>query len=695
MPIARPMTEPEALRMQQGRWQTLAVAALLSAVLAACGGSDGEGGTSADAASTQGAVTAVDATPSASPSPTALAEDVGASGEPLRELPAGPTVGGWTRMANERSNFTVPANTLVRYGANGIYVTRTVSGAAACTNVFFGSDPLRGVTKACDARLGLGGTSTAAPASPAMTQRDAVRLADQGTFGPTEALVASMRQRGANGWIADQMLMNGSRYSSGGNSSVHQHTAVTEFCAGRTDNCWRDNFSTEPLLWDFYRNATTRPDQLRQRVAFALSQIVVVNNLEVSGTYGFRNYHNMLLRESFGNYRQVLKKVALSPVMGAFLNNVNNDKNAPNENFARELLQLFTIGTCELNGDGTLRGGRCTATYNNENVRAYAYALTGWTFPAGGRTSYGCWPTGANCRYYGADGTDGDMVPVPRYRDAEARTLINGHSVAANTTAEQALERVLDSVMTHPNMAPFIGRQLIQHLVSSNPSPAYVSRVSSAFISGRYQNFGTGQRGDLSATIAAILLDSEARGDAVARTAGKLREPVLMFTGVLRGLNGASDGDALSWWWGGALRQHVFRAPSVFNFYPPDFPIAGTTLVGPTFGIHNADAALARLNFLTYLLDWNGSTPRSYLPNPIGTQVNLTAFAADADDASVLVDRLSNLALGRTLPTTARDEVIRATSWWTASRDATNWRTNRVKSAAFLIYGSPHYQIQR
>ena len=534
------------------------------------------------------------------------------------------------------------------------------------------------------------------PAPPAPTsQADAVRLADQASFGATEALVSSIRSQGPSAWVAAQMALRTSSYTSGMGGEIHQYTGTGEFCTGRGANCWRDYYSTEPLVWDFYRNAIGQPDQLRQRVAFALQQIVVVNSLEVSGNYGFRNYHNVLLREAFGNYRQVLKKVILSPVMGDFLNNANNDKDAPNENFARELLQLFSIGTCELNSDGTLRGGSCTATYDNDTVRAYAYALTGWTYPAGGATSYGCWPTGANCRYYGG-ANDGDMVPVARYHDTTARTLLNGYSLAANHTASGALETVLDSVITHPNTAPFIGKQLIQHLVSSNPTPAYVGRVAAAFTSGRHGTFGTGQRGDLAATVAAVLLDTEARGDSVGRNTGKLREPVHLFTGVLRGMNGASDGEALSWWWGETMRQHVFRPPSVFNFYPPDYPVAGTQLVGPTFGIHNANTALSRLNFLTYLLDWGGTTAdRSGVPNPQGTVVNLSAFTADAADAGVLVDRISNLALGRTLPTAARNEVVRATAWWTSTNDAANWRVNRVKTAAFLVYGSPHYQIQR
>jgi hypothetical protein len=143
------------------------------------------------------------------------------------------------------------------------------------------------------------------------------------------------------------------------------------------------------------------------------------------------------------------------------------------------------------------------------------------------------------------------------------------------------------------------------------------------------------------------------------------------------------------------MREHVFRPPSVFNFYPPDYPVAGTTLVGPTFGIHNANTALARLNFLTYMLDWGGSAPDSSVPNPVGTLVNLSAFTTDAADANVLVDRISMLALGNTLPTAARTEVVKAVSWWTSSTDSANWKVNRVKAAAYLIYGSPHYQVQR
>lgn len=526
---------------------------------------------------------------------------------------------------------------------------------------------------------------------------DAVRLAQQASFGPTEALVQEIKVRGAAGWVNAQMGLDASRYRSGQGDDIHRNVGEVFFCdqpAHAGDNCWRDWFSTEPLLWDFYRNAVSQPDQLRQRVAFALQQLLVVSNMEVSGTYGLRNYHNNLLSLAFANYRDVLKKVILSPVMGEYLDHVNNDRDLPNENFARELLQLFTIGTCQLEADGTLAGGSCKPTYDNDMVRSYAYALTGWTYPVGGSASWGCWPEGANCQYMG-----GDMVAAPALRNSAARTLLSGVKVAAGASAPQALEAVLDSVMKHPNMAPFIGRRLIQALVSSNPSPAYVGRVAQAFTNGRYssggRNFGTGRQGDLAATVAAVLLDADARSaSASSASGGWLREPALLFTGVLRALGGRTDGDALGWWWGETLRQHLFMSPSVFNFYPPDYPVAGTSLLGPQFAIHNANAALERLNYLTFLLDWGGAEPEASVPGAVGTKVELAPLEALADKPAALVDNLSMMVLGRKLASAQRGKVITAVQWWTA-QNSSEWRHERAATAAYLVFASPDYQVQR
>ncbi|MFG6430861.1 DUF1800 domain-containing protein [Roseateles sp. LYH14W] len=537
------------------------------------------------------------------------------------------------------------------------------------------------------------------PAAPPMTQRDAVRLAAQASFGASEAMVTQMRTQSAAAWVQAQVqLPQASRYTAGGTSAVHTDTSGVGFCdqpANKGDHCWRDAFSSQPLLWDFYRNAVGQPDQLRQRMAFALQQILVVSNLEVEGTYGLRRYQNALLDNAFGNYRDVLRAVALSPVMGDYLNGVNNDKAAPNENFPRELLQLFSVGTCLLETDGSLKGGRCQATYDNTAVRNYAYALTGWTYPAGGKSKWGCSPKGANCRFY-----DGEMAPLASLHDGAERALLAGGKKAAGSTPAQALDAVLDSLLAHPNIAPFIGKQLIQALVRSNPTTGYVSRVSTAFQSGRFSSggisFGTGRAGDLAATVAAVLLDAEARGDASpGSSGGRLREPVLMMTGVLRALNGRTDGDALGWWWGETLRQHVFRSPSVFNFYPPDYPVPGTKLTGGAFGIHNANTSLERLNYLTYLLNWGGSEPVASVPGAIGTKVTLDAFDADAADADKLVDRLALLAHGEPLPAGPRAKVVEAVGWWTDKTDAKTWRANRVRTAAYLVFAAPQFQIIR
>lgn len=555
-----------------------------------------------------------------------------------------------------------------------------------------------------DGAAGVRASALAATAASAPTTLDAVRFAQQATMGPSEALVSQLKSRSLPAWLQEQMTLATSHYTSGGDDSVHKNVGSVGFCdqpaqAGNP-NCWRDYFATDPLIWDFYRNATGQPDQLRQRVAMALHQILVISGYEISGTYGIRNYHNALLAGAFGNYRDVLRKVIRSPVMGDYLDHVNNSPTAPNENFARELLQLFALGTCQLEANGKLVGGACLPVYDNDMVRNYAFALTGWTYPAGGSASWGCWPTGANCQYYG-----GDMVPAPALRNKSERTLLSGITVPKGADAPTALEYVLDSLMAHPNIGPFLSRQLIQQLVSSNPTPAYVSRVSAVFDSGRFKisdgstsfAFGNKVKGDLAATVAAILLDPEARDTTVnAENGGRLNSPALFFTGALRAMNGFSDGAALGWWWGEQLKQRMFNPPSVFSYYPPRYPVAGTPkLVGPEFGIHNANGALNRLNYLTYLFDWDGSAPDASIPNAIGTRIKVDDFLSSAPDAEALVDRLSRVMLGKALGGSPRQKVIDAVAWWTVQRDSQNWQARRVRTAAYLILASPDYQVAR
>jgi uncharacterized protein (DUF1800 family) len=517
-------------------------------------------------------------------------------------------------------------------------------------------------------------------------RRAAARLANQASFGASEALISQITRVGLEPWIASQFTTTGSRYTSGRGNDIHVNEDF-RFCTRQPDEdlCWRDWYSSTPLVWDFYRNALTQPDQLRQRVAFALAQIFVISSREVDGTYGQRNYHNMLLDKAFTNWRDLMRGVTLSPVMGEYLDHVNNDRLRPNENFARELLQLFSIGTCELNADGTLQGGSCTPTYDNQIVRDYAYALTGWTYPVGGSNIYGCWPEGANCTWH-----DGEMVAVQSFHDNQPRQLLAGVSLSASRTPAQALNAVLDSLMNHASLAPHVGRQMIQHLVMSNPSPAYVQRVATAFTTGSFstgtRSFGNGQRGDMQATVAAVLLDAEARN--VRSVAEKMREPAVAMAALLRALGGQTDGDALGWWWGEEVRQHVFRSPSVFNFYPPDFPVRGTSLVGPAFGVLNANTALGMANFVNQMVFWGGVDADPTIPGATGTTLDLSAFLTDADNPAALVDRLAMLGTGGSLSSNARQQVINAVSAWT-SNDSADWRLERVRTAAYLVFTSP------
>lgn len=540
---------------------------------------------------------------------------------------------------------------------------------------------------ACGGGSGTDSTADGAPGGAGaqrLAPREAVRLADQASFGATEALLADLQAQGAEAWVTAQLALRTSRYTSGADGAIHRHAGPGAYCDDRGPECLQEAASTAPLLTDFYRNALDQPDQLRQRVAFALQQIVVVSGRNLQGTYGFRNYYNDLLDNALGNYRDLLRRVALSPVMGDYLTFVNNDRDAPNENFGRELMQLFSIGTCALEPDGSLTSGHCIPTYTNETVRNYAFALTGWTYPAGGARRPGCAPAGLNCLSY-----DGDLVAAPAFHDPNARPLLSGRTVPAGSSPEQALEVVLDSLMAHPNIGPFIGRQLILHLVTSNPAPDYVARVAAAFDTGRHGSAGSGVKGDLAATVHAVLLDPAARTEGDPARAGQLREPALLFTGVLRGLGGHTDGGVLGPVWGEPMRQHLFRPTSVFNYYRPGYPVPGTDLEGPEFGIHGEGAAIARLNFLDSLLG-TGADPAA------ATAVDPTAFLDAADDPAALVDRLAGIAIGAPLPEPARGRAIDAVAVHAPGGDAGDtWRADRVRTAAYLVYAAPDYQVHR
>ncbi len=571
---------------------------------------------------------------------------------------------------------------------------------------------------------GSGGLSATEPDQPTTT-RDASRILAQASFGATATTLAEVQAVGARKYVLQQMDAPVSQYAyattqSDNRARVHKHgSSDVSFCdaqmPGATDNCWRDYYSPHPVQREFYRQAVSNPDQLRQRMAFALSQILVTSARELDTSYGFAHYHQTLRENAFGNYRTVLERVTLSPFMGAYLNMVDNDKAEPNENYARELLQLFTIGTCELNLDGTLKGGSCVETYDNDKVRNYAFALTGWTFPGGGVDPW-CSSSCQEQRWTNPRFYRGEMVARDGEHDQTARPLLSGVTAPAGRSARQGLDAVLDSLLAHPNIGPFIGRQLIQFFVTSNPTPAYVARVATAFNSGRFGSgdrpVGTGRRGDLRATLAAVLLDPEARTDDAAADGryGRLREPVQIVAGALRALDGVTDGDAVGadWAWTGLMEQAPFNAPSVFNYYPPDFPLAGTALVAPQMGSESANTALARVNYGNALIYWwgeRGTDVNGSLGDGFGTRVNFgrwEALIVDHQDSAKAVDAIDLLLTGGRLAASEKAAIVSAMDSWTPDMRwletqpvPSNWRRERIKTAFYLILASAAYQVQR
>src|ERR1700722_17441634 len=366
--------------------------------------------------------------------------------------------------------------------------------------------------------------------APVMTDHAAARFLDQAAWGPTPASIAQLQQMGINNWLTAQFALN--------TSDLPDQPEINSTTG-------KANRDLTPVQAAFFQNTVTGQDQLRQRVAFALSEIWVVSAVSTKVAYAFPPYWRLFRDNAFGNYRDIMTALTLSPAMGNYLNMANNNKGNPatntsaNENYARELMQLFTIGLTQLNPDGSPvldSNHNPVPTYSQSVITDTARALTGWTYP----TAPGAKAKANNPVYY-----IGKMFAVETEHYTTAKSIIGGVNIPAGQTAEQDLTSVFDALMKQPTMAPFGSRQLIQHLVTSDPSPAYIKRVSSVF-----SDNGSGVRGDMKAVITAILTDPEARGADGAGpkpnpTFGHMREPVLFLANILRGLNatlGPSNG---------------------------------------------------------------------------------------------------------------------------------------------------------
>lgn len=441
----------------------------------------------------------------------------------------------------------------------------------------------------------------------------------------------------------------------------------------------------------FFTNAVHGQDQLRQRVAFALGQIFVVSAIEENTPTQLVPYLGILQKDAFGNFRTLMQDVTLSPTMGEYLDMRNNDKADPtrdtraNENYARELMQLFTIGLSELNPDGTLKldaGGNAIPTYNQATIQNFAKVYTGWTYP----TRPGAVQRIHNPPYY-----IGPMVPFESNHDTTSKTLLDGFVLPAGQTAEQDLKAALDNIFNHPNVGPFLGKQLIQHLVGSNPSPAYVARVASVF-----NDNGSGVRGDLQAVIRAILLDPEARqGDngpfadgSASPPSAHLREPVFLVASILRGLGAwVNDTNRLTSL-AANLGQTLFLPPTVFNYFAPGYQIPapltpGMSLLGPEFQLDSPSNAVARFNMVNSMIYGNLGP---------GTVIDLTPFTNLATNPPALVDAVSQTFMYGQMPPTVQTALLGAINAIAGTTAAAN--RARAQAAIYLAVSSSYYNVE-
>ena len=536
---------------------------------------------------------------------------------------------------------------------------------------------------------GTGGTGTGGgTTAPLMSAPDAVRLAKQASFGPTQALADHIGAIGLSAWLDEQVAATGSSYA-----DLATRVVARNYCNLMTgtaqSTCNRDYMSSTPLAMRFYSDAMSGKDQLRQRVAWALSEILVASDIEVHSTAGEATLNQIFLDNAFGNYRDILKQTTLNAYMGDYLDMADSSKAAPNENYARELMQLFSIGVNQLNADGAEQKdatGAPIPTYTATDVHNVARALTGWTF----------------ARIAGAAANDGNQIDYSKpmvvnaaIYDTTAKSFL-GQTVAAGATEDASLSAVVDAVFNASSTAPFISKQLIQQLVISNPSPAYVARISAVFA-----NNGAGVRGDMKAVVRAILTDAEARGDSKAGASdGKVKEPVLFSTGIGRLAGFTSDGYAFTTR-DAAMGEQPFRAGSVFNFYPPDYPLPqGGGLVSPPSKLMTTATLIARHN-LAYVWNVTGDaasrseyTAQTTIAGATGTQPDWSSWEAFGTDVSSMIDRV-NLLLTNNTMTAAQRTALTAAVTAVTNADPTVQARKRAQTALYIVASSPLFQIDR
>lgn len=512
--------------------------------------------------------------------------------------------------------------------------------------------------------------NNAAPDNP-MSEEMLFRLLEQTTFGARLEDIEQLPGRSPESWINEQMSLPATFMSDGLKKAKN------------------DRWNEYVNVW--WRNSILAEDQLRQRVAFALSQIFVISASDGLGEQqpGLANYYDILTRHAFGNYRELLEEVTLNPIMGEYLSMKGNLKPdaelnlRPDENYARELLQLFSIGLSMLNEDGTTindADGIPLPTYDQDTVEAFAHVFTGWHFA---NAEHFRWPKNKDFI--------NPMVAWPEYHDTGEKKLLNGFVIPAGQSAEKDLDDALDNIASHPNVGPFIVKHLITKLITSNPSPEFISDVVQVF-----NKNADGERGNLGSTVKAILMHTEARAghQTNPQTFGKVKEPLIRITQLWRAFTPDTIHPDFNYGWvGNELQQSPLGSPSVFNFFSPDFSQPGDIrndgLVSPEFEIIDETSTISMTSRLLSVSLWSHNY--KVTSNEKRIAINIDREMDMENDRESLLDHLDLLLLGGRMSTDLRLEVNTLMN----TRDYKNAASQRIAEAIFMIISSPEAAVQR
>lgn len=557
---------------------------------------------------------------------------------------------------------------------------------------------------------------------PAITDTDAARFLDQATFGGRVSDIAQVRALGYDAWLEQQF-----------SAPISLQKPYLDWVRAQNQGVYQP---ARLEAWFIHAAQLANPsapshqhsDQLRQRIAFALSEVMVVSDINASLTYqpwALADYHDTLARNAFGNYRQLLEEVTLHPAMGRYLSMLGNRKPdatlniRPDENYAREVLQLFSIGLVQLNPDGSVVDGdpvtpgvQPVPTYDQHVVRGFAHVFTGWNFSHCTAQTYdSCEPSGVPHH----SGWVTPMQPVAAFHDnTNAKQLLTypgvslpGGMLAPGGNAQAEMTAALDNIFHHPNVGPFVARHLIQRLVTSNPTPDYIQRVAAVF-----DDNGFGVRGDLRAVVRAILLDEQARHGHLATpgTYGKLREPITRLVRLWRVAPGASTNGRVFQWSHprDEFGQVPLGAPSVFNFFRPDFAQPGEIrdagLVSPEFQIHTDTQLVSAPNYLEWRIFqfWQGSN-YSIAQAAEETLMDYSALRALSTDPAALIDHLNLTMMSGQMSDYMRDLLITRLQGplpdqipgLTGGTVEQRRSLFRVQQALYLIVTSPEFSIQK